>query len=77
MASAPMKRVSVNGWLLIDGSGTTWLCETLLGSTPPRFGGARLWVENYSGATSTEFQKADGVRWLPDSIQLFGNVSVP
>jgi hypothetical protein len=77
MAGAPMEQVLVNGRLLIDGFGIVWLCETLEESTPPRFGGARLRVENYSDGSSTGFQEVDGVRWLPDSIQLFGNVSVP
>lgn len=77
MAGASMQQVLVNGRLLIDGFGTVWLCETLLESTPPRFSGARLRVENYPDAAPTEFQEADGVRWLRDSIQLFGDVSVP
>jgi len=77
MAGAPTEQVLVNGWLLIDGFGNIWLCETLVESNPPRFDGARLRVENYSDAPSTEFREADGVRWIPDSIQLFGNVSVP
>jgi len=77
IAGAPMEQVLVNGRLLIDGYGIIWLCETLVESNPPRFGGARLRVENSSYAPSAEFQEADGVYWLPDSIQLFGNVSVP
>jgi hypothetical protein len=77
IADAPTERVLVNGWLLIDGFGNVWLCEALLESIPPRFGGARLRVEGYPDATSADFQEADGVRWLPDSIQLFGSVSVP
>jgi hypothetical protein len=77
IAGAPMEQVLVNGRLLIDGYGITWLCETLVESNPPRFGGARLRVENSSYAPSAEFQEADGVYWLPDTIQLLGNVSVP
>jgi hypothetical protein len=77
ISSAPMEQVLVNGRLLIDGFGITWLCETLLETTPPRFGGACLRVENYPDASSADFLEADGVRWIPDAIQLSGNVSVP
>jgi hypothetical protein len=77
IAGAPSEQVLVNGWLLIDGFGRTWLCEAISDSTPPRFDGPRLLVENYPGRSTPEFQEADGVRWIPDAIQLFGNVSLP
>jgi hypothetical protein len=77
IAGAPSEQVLVNGWLLIDGFGRTWLCEAISDSTPPRFDGPRLLVENYPDASSPDFQEADGVRWLTDAIQLFGNVSIP
>ena len=78
IAGAPSEQVLVNGWLLIDGFGRIWLCEAISDSTPPRFDGPRLFVENYPvDASSPDFQEADGVRWIPDAIQLFGNVSVP
>jgi hypothetical protein len=77
IASASTEPLLVNGSLLIDGYGTIWLCEALVGSRPPLFGGARLSVENSSYAPSAEFQEADGVYWLADSIQLLGNVSIP
>lgn len=77
ISGAPSEQVLINGWLLIDGFGRTWLCEAISDSTPPRFDGPRLLVENYPDASSPEFQEAGGVRWIPDAIQLFGNVSVP
>lgn len=77
ITGAPLEQVLVNGRLLIDGFGITWLCETLLETTPPRFGGACLRVENYPNASSPDFLEADGVRWIPDAIQLSGDVSVP
>jgi hypothetical protein len=77
IAGAPSEQVLVNGWLLIDGFARTWLCEAISDSTPPRFDGACLRVENYPDPSSPDLLEADGVRWIPDAIQLFGNVSVP
>ena len=77
ISTAPLEQVLVNGRLLTDGFAVTWLCETLLETTPPRFAGACLRVENYPDTSSPDFLEADGVRWIPDPIQLFGNVSVP
>jgi hypothetical protein len=77
IAGAPMEQVLVNGWLLIDGFGRIWLCETISDSSPPRFDAARLLVENYPDSSSPDFLEVDGVRWIPDPVQIFGNVSVP
>lgn len=77
IAAAPSEQVLVNGWLLIDGFARTWLCEAISDSTPPRFDGACLRVENYPDPSSPDVLEADGVRWIPDAIQLSGGVSVP
>lgn len=77
IADAPSEQVLVNGWLLIDGFARTWLCEAISDSAPPRFDGACLRVESYPDPSSPDVLEADGVRWIPDAIQLFGNVSVP
>lgn len=77
ISAAPIERALVKGRLLIDGFAITWLCETFVETTPPRLSGPCLRVENYPDSASPDFLEADGVRWIPDGIQLSGNVSVP
>ncbi|MEO7665121.1 MAG: hypothetical protein ABIV26_08320 [Candidatus Limnocylindrales bacterium] len=78
---APVPMALVNGWLLIDATGTVWLCEALITSDPPVCDGARLRVEGYTEDELVhirelgDIRESGGIYWLPQPTQMFGNVS--
>lgn len=74
-ASRRTDLVLVNGLLLVEPDGTTWLCDALGESFPPSCSGARLQVVGLSAADLPSMARGAGVSWSDAPWQIAGIVS--